>query len=164
MNWPLYEQIVTQVFDPLAEGDGIPDDQLDSAEARLGVALPGVLRQLYRLCGRRGDLHRACEDLTLPPALQVRGDYLLFYQNTIEQRHWAIPLHQGDDPPVVRDGRDGWEADYPSLATFLLAMLFWQGMNGGTDYHAKGTVPAAALDTPPHGYERLSLGEMPSLR
>jgi hypothetical protein len=158
MDWPLYERIVTQLFAPLQDGDGIPDDELDATEARLGGALPRVLRQLYHLCGRRGDLHRVCEDLILPPALVLRDGWLGFYQNTLQQSTWAVAWGQGDDPPVFRQQGGTWVPDYPRLSEFLLAMLFWQAMNGGTDYLAQGTVPAIALDAHPQSYERLSLG------
>ncbi len=145
MNWHLYEQIVTQVFEPLIEDDGIPDDELDAAEARLGITLPAVLRQLYSLCGRRSDLHQACESLILPAALEGRDGYLSFYKNSLEQRHWAVPLHQSDDPPIFRVCNEVWEPDYPSLSTFLLAMLFWQGVNGGMPYCAQGNLLSATI-------------------
>uniref|UniRef100_UPI00286CB31B SMI1/KNR4 family protein n=1 Tax=Armatimonas sp. TaxID=1872638 RepID=UPI00286CB31B len=157
MDWPLYERIITQLFEPVAEGDGIPDDELDTAEAQLGHPLPPLLRQLYNLCGRRGDLHQASELLLLPTTLQVREGYLPFYQSA-EQVPWAVSLNHGDDPPVFRQNGSDWEPDYPTLSQFLLAMLFWQAVNGGVDYYAHGTVPVVALRQLPAGWERIPLG------
>jgi hypothetical protein len=158
MDWPLYERIISQLFEPLAEGDGIPDDELDTAEAQLGQPLPPLLRQLYNLCGRRGDLHRACEDIILPAALQVQDGYLPFYQNTVQGRAWAVPLNHSDDPPVLRQNGSVWDPDYPSLSQFLFAMLFWQAANGGADYYSHGTVPRETRALLATKTERISLG------
>lgn len=158
MDWSLYENIVSQLFEPLVKEDGISDDELDAAEARLGAPLPRLLRQLYSLTGRRGDLHRACEDLILPPALLHDAGYLSFYQNTVAQSRWCVPMERGDDPPVFGWHEGAWVPDYPRLSQFLFAMLFWQATNGGAEYYARGTVSAAALQVTPDGYRRLALG------
>lgn len=158
MNWPLYEQIVTQVFEPLVEDDGIPDTELDAAEARLGITLPAVLRQLYSLCGRRGDLHQACENLVLPPLLHTRDGYLVFYQNINEEKYWAVRVDGGDDPPVFLGNAGAWEPDYPSLSAFLLAMLFWQGVKGGMPYCAQGNLLSATIAQVAAGAQQTPLG------
>jgi hypothetical protein len=64
----------------LRDGDGCEEAELRHAEQRLGIVLPEVLRDGYRLCGRRDDLKRQMR-LLLPHELRLDADgKVLVYQ------------------------------------------------------------------------------------
>ncbi len=137
--WPYYQELVAQLYQPLSSGDGFSDDEVTSAEQRLGFRLPGLLREFYLLAGKRTDLNHAQDQLVHPNDLQIEDEKLVFYVENQAVCIWGVPAEDLDvaDPPVVRgDSMAGsaqwvWEPHFARLSSFLLMMLCWQGVGGG---------------------------------
>ncbi|MEU4098415.1 SMI1/KNR4 family protein [Streptomyces sp. NPDC026673] len=92
---------------PLRDGDGYGEADLAAAEERLGRALPAVLRDAYRLFGRRPDLTSNHDRLLAPAELHVdsRGEALVFRYENQGAASWGIlltDLHKADPPVVVK--------------------------------------------------------------
>jgi hypothetical protein len=142
--WPHYKELVAQVYQPLSSGDGFSDDEVASAEQRLGFRLPRLLREFYLLAGRRRDINHAHNQLVHPNDLRVDDENLVFYVENQAACVWGVAAEDLDaaDPPVVRgDSLAGvalweWEPESEPLSSFLLAMLCWQAVMGGMAYSA----------------------------
>jgi hypothetical protein len=52
------KEIVSNLFDPPTDKDGLPDDRIAEGERRLGFTFPLVLRQFYSLLGRHGPINK----------------------------------------------------------------------------------------------------------
>ncbi|MGW3243945.1 SMI1/KNR4 family protein [Streptomyces sp. NPDC001070] len=91
----------------IRDGDGYGEAELAAAEDRLGVALPAVMREAYRLFGRRADL-TSNHDTLLGPAelhLDSSGEALVFRHENQGAASWGIlvaDLHRADPPVVVK--------------------------------------------------------------
>ncbi|MFD7865155.1 SMI1/KNR4 family protein [Streptomyces sp. NPDC057682] len=89
---------------PLGAADGWAEADLASAEARLGVPLPTVLREAYALFGRRRDL-TSNHDVLLGPAdlyVDEARQALVFRHENQGAASWGILLeHLQDDDPAV---------------------------------------------------------------
>ncbi|MFB9834604.1 hypothetical protein [Actinoallomurus acaciae] len=113
---------------PLAEDDGCPAEDLDAAEARLGLRLPEALREAYRLFGRRDDLTANQDVLLSPDLLHLDEDVLVFRVENQAVVHWGVPvseLEEADPSVVVRasladPSAERWE---PWLDRFSLACV-----------------------------------------
>jgi hypothetical protein len=111
---------------PLVEGDGLLDAEIVTAEERLGARLPAVLREWYRVAGKRTDLTVTQVGLRLPDELEWSdGGLVCFSEAGRGTNRWVIrrdDLTQ-TDPPMYRDGREGQTPESPTLTEFLLLML-----------------------------------------
>lgn len=142
--WPYYQELVAQLYQPLSSGDGFSDDEVTSAEQRLGLRLPGLLREFYLLAGKRIDLNHAHNQLVHPNDLQLEDEKLVFYEENQAACIWGVRAEDLEvaDPPVVRgDSMAGfpqwvWEPHFERLSSFLLMMLCWQGVMGGMTHSA----------------------------
>jgi hypothetical protein len=141
--WPYYQELVAQLYQPLSSGDGFSDDEVTSAEQRLGFRLPGLLREFYLLAGKRTDLNHAQDQLVHPNDLQIEDEKLVFYVENQAVCIWGVRATDLDvsDPPVVRGDSMGssqwvWEPHFERFSSFLLMMLCWQGVGGGMTYSA----------------------------
>ncbi len=142
--WPYYQELVAQLYQPLSSEDGFSDDEVASAEQRLGLRLPCLLREFYLLAGKRTDLNYAHNQLVHPGDLQIEDEHLVFYVENQAACIWGVraeDLHVAD-PPVVRgDSMAGvtqwvWEPHFERFSSFLLMMLCWQGVGGGMTHTA----------------------------
>lgn len=142
--WPYYQELVAQLYQPLSSGDGVSDDEVTSAEQRLGLRLPRLLREFYLLAGKRTDLNHASCQLVHPTALQIEEEKLVFYVENQAVCVWGVRAEdlEVDDPPVVRgdsvawSAQWEWEPQFERFSSFLLMMLCWQGVRGGMTHTA----------------------------
>jgi hypothetical protein len=70
-GWTFIRKFFEHWSRPLRDGDGCDEAEIRRAEQRLGIVLPEVLRDGYRLCGRRDDLRRQMR--LLPPHRHLGG-------------------------------------------------------------------------------------------
>lgn len=101
---------------PLQDGDGCGVPELAAAEERLGFALPAVLRDAYRLFGRRPDLTSNHDRLLAPAELHVdsREEALVFRYENQGAASWGIlltDLHKPDPPVVMKPDLADKEAE-----------------------------------------------------
>lgn len=125
--WRFIREFFEHWSRPLRDGDGCGEDEILRAERRLGIAIPRVLRDGYRLCGRRDDLQRQMR-LLLPHELRLDADAaVLVYQE--EDEHvieiGARLTGQADPPALWRqpDPATGWEQYLPSLSWAWVEMV-----------------------------------------
>lgn len=145
--WARWREMAARLFPKLARKDGVPESEIASAEKRLGVRLPARLRELYRLSGRRRDLHAAHDRLFAPNKLIVVRGALVFYEQHDSRAAWGVLRDalgkdvSNDDPPVVRALNEppyAWQPDHDRLSSFFFTELLWQHVN---------TTPNVAIDT-----------------
>jgi hypothetical protein len=90
---------------PLGPADGVSDEDLDAAAARLGVRLPAAVREAYRMFGRRDDLTNANGTLLSPARLDYDPTRQLLVFRAANQgvEYYAVSLADpaNDDPPVL---------------------------------------------------------------
>jgi len=140
--WPYFKDLVSQLYVPLLPEDGFSEDELEGAEKRLGIRLPGLLREYYLLAGKREAINQVFNTLVHPNELQIEDGKLVFFLENQCVSIWgieAIDLNL-DNPPVNQgDSMEGfeemvvWEQGFEQLSFFLLAMLCWQGVMGGME-------------------------------
>lgn len=129
-----WQEMQKRLFPPLAKRDAIPESELARAEKRLGFTLPASLRAMYRLSGRRRDLHLAWDRLLAPNKLVFARGALLFFEENGNTCAWGVEkdaLSQ-EDPPVVRAKNEPpfeWEKDHDTLSGFFFTELLWQHVN-----------------------------------
>lgn len=106
--WEHLRELTDTFLDrPLGPGDGFTAEELDAAQARLGLVLPVALREAYALFGRRREL-TAVQDRFLPPQdLRVEDEVLVYRVEAQGVFAWGVRLEDlaTDDPPVVRLSR-----------------------------------------------------------
>lgn len=121
----------------------MPEEDVRAAEARLGLRLPRLLRELYLRTGRRDDIHRCHNRLLRPEEIKTDDNALVFYEENQAVVLWAIErgaFGLGDPPVVGADNKTvrDWEGDQERLSTFLLIMLLLQASLGGMRYGGVG--------------------------
>ncbi len=155
MSQDRYLELVNRLFPKLKKRDGDPEGELKDAEKRLGLTLPAALREMYRLAGRRHDLHAAHDRLVLPKNLIKVHGALVFYEEHERLSAWGIPLTEIEleDPPVVSARNEPpfeWKRDHDKVSQFFVTELLWTHVN---------TEPHQTLDATPemlaHVRERL---------
>ncbi|PRY43855.1 hypothetical protein [Umezawaea tangerina] len=101
--WTFVREFAEAWSAPLTDTDGTGNDELDAAEARLGVKLPRAVREAYLLFGRRPDLTSNQDRLLAPEKLFVDHGMLVFREENQWVAHWGVPLEalDQDDPPVT---------------------------------------------------------------
>ena len=140
--WSRYNEIVNALVCPLLPEDGETQEAVAAAEKRLGVRLPGLLRDYYLRTGNRGDLNGSHDRLIELSHLSVDLEQLVFYEENQGVCSWSIALADlaSDDPPVgVGLDLEGhtdltWEDFSAALSEFLITKLLWQCANGGMTY------------------------------
>ncbi len=112
---------------------GYSSRAVEAAETRLGVSLPGPLRDYYLSVGRHA-MNRVHNRLWPPDELDVTRDRLVFMEENQCAVFWGIPTRsRAVDPMVCQTSEleDGdWYAEVRCSA-FLSAMLCWQAVCGG---------------------------------
>jgi hypothetical protein len=131
-----YLEMAERLFPHLQKRDGTSESELKAAEKRLGFPLPAELRAMYRLAGRRRDLHAAHDRLALPINLITVNKALVFYEAADRTAAWAIRRSDialgTDDPPVVTAHNEppfAWASDHDTVSGFFFTELLWQHVN-----------------------------------
>jgi hypothetical protein len=126
--------MAARLFPRIVKKDGIPESELKTAEKKLGHALPAALRAMYRLSGRRRDLHTAYDRLRATNNLVVMEGALVFYEKNDNTAAWGIRHADlaADDPPVVSAANEppfSWVLDHDTVSGFFFTELLWQHVN-----------------------------------
>lgn len=126
-------RMCTALFGPIAAANGVSESVIAAAEATLGVPIPAILREYYRLVGNMRDLRDANNHLHPPAKLYVLNDVLVFCEENQHCIVWGVKrsdLSQ-DDPPVFKALPDGleWEQFHSRLSLFLFNHVCWQAVN-----------------------------------
>jgi hypothetical protein len=176
-RWRRLEALAAGWFDEPPSGEGVPEEELVAAEARLGVSLPRALREAYLRFGRRDELTLSNDDALLPPErLRIRGGVLFFWDGGDDrwnvEDEWGIRVEDLalDDPPVVyvyRTERLAGAAPKPALAgadtglsRFFLRMALGAVCAASRYRNALLDLGAEKVAEVTRGLARLDLGEL----
>jgi len=104
--------LVGSVFGAVEAGHGLSERTIGVAEKRLGVRLPGVLREYYRLLGRHREVSRGMNRLLGPSELCVSNRALVFAEeNQGVFVAGVLEAELGEEDPAVREdyrNGEGW--------------------------------------------------------
>ncbi|HEY2584140.1 MAG TPA: hypothetical protein VGI81_00075 [Tepidisphaeraceae bacterium] len=130
---------------PLTRRDAVPEAAIRTAERRLGVRVPRVLRDYYAIAGRKRRF-AASHNRVLPPREWVvdRNRLVLMDENQVVVR-WGVSLRNPDaaDPPVsqgVHGDAISWYPEHRRCSVFLAVMLCYNAVSGGFRLCAKAEV------------------------
>jgi len=123
-----------RLFGPLGAHDGLGEEPLAEAEARLRLRLPKALREVYRVSGLRADLHASHNRLLAPDELALEDDVLVFYEEHDRHMLWGMrvaELGQANPEVVISPGTPPlrWSSEAQPLTSFLASMLLVQRMS-----------------------------------
>ncbi|MFE9428500.1 SMI1/KNR4 family protein [Kitasatospora sp. NPDC006697] len=135
--WPFIAGFAAHWSRPLAPGDGVAPDELDAAERRLGVRLPGPLREAHLRFGRRADLTGSHDQLLAPADLHLLDGALVYRVENQGAACWGIPLAElaGADPgtvlrPDLADrSQERWEPWEESLTEACVEMVMSEAVH-----------------------------------
>jgi hypothetical protein len=132
---------------PLTRRDAMPLSRIRAAERRLGVVVPKVLRDYYRVAGKETQFNAAFNRLLPPEEWFVDRKRLVFFEENQQVVYWAIPAtfapdarrrtpdaRRISDPPVYQ-GINGdpiaWYKEHDRTSTFLIVHMHWHGAFAG---------------------------------
>lgn len=131
-----YRLELTRLFGRLlTPKDGFPEARLRRAEQRLGLALPGAMRDFYRLAGAAPET-RAHNILYAPELLELDQGHLVFMVENQDVVDWGIPRRflRRSDPIVwqrVSGDKPRWYSERMVFSVFMVKNLAWQRGMGG---------------------------------
>src|SRR5207244_4248069 len=103
-RWRLVEEFIGTWYRPLAPSDGVPEEELEIAERRLGFKIPAALREWYGLAGSRHDVWSTQDHFASPSELHIRpnDNALIFHVENQACESWGIRADDLslDDPAV----------------------------------------------------------------
>lgn len=116
-------------------------EELAAAEARLGLRLPGAVRDMYLKMGWH-PLHSTANELVPLAELYVERECLIFYIEEQRAEKWGIPLSEmhAFDPPVATTVVSDkvvdieMQLEFESLSQFLACQVAWQAIGGGMPF------------------------------
>lgn len=132
-----YNECFREIFGaPLEPSDGLGEEAVRSALARISIAIPAALFDYYALAGRHwiNDNHNRLRPIA---QLEWIDDKLVFMEENQCVAFWGIRRADlGEADPVVWQGVNGdpieWYAEDYRLSRFLMAMWKWT-MTGEED-------------------------------
>ncbi|MET9496949.1 SMI1/KNR4 family protein [Streptomyces sp. NPDC006552] len=143
--WQFVADFAAYWQQPLQPGDGWSVEEVEAAERRLGLVLPGSLREAYLLLGRRTDLTSNHDTLLKPDELHVLDGALVYRVENQGAASWGVLLADldNDDPgtvirPDLADkSQERWDAWESSLTVACVEMVMSEVVlfaGGFTDY------------------------------
>jgi hypothetical protein len=138
---------------PLTMADGESEISISEGESRLGLRLPAVLRDYYRLAGRFDRFNRAHNRLLRPEEWSVDGGKLVFLDENQRVVVWGVKASRSpaDDPPVyqgtiIRQQPTEWYREHKRCSEFLLVMLHLQAVWGGYKFLGGSDIASEPLE------------------
>jgi hypothetical protein len=146
--WPSrFRGLLSGIIGRWRPSHGYRERVVASAEARLGVHLPPLLRAYYLTVGRH-PLNGAHNRLWPPESLEVYRGRLVFMEDNPGAVFWGVHSRSTAANPVVfqaANREDGAWAAESACSQFLPAMLCWQMVSGGLPHRGRtGALPTPA--------------------
>jgi hypothetical protein len=109
------------------------------AETKQWPPMPKRLREYYQIAGRVYSINRCFNRLYRPDKLDDEGDYRIFMEENQNVVVWAFRIEDADqESPTIyqavclENGElDKWYPEKLPCAEWLVAMLYWQVVQGG---------------------------------
>ncbi|MFD5831141.1 hypothetical protein [Lentzea sp. NPDC060358] len=131
--WRFIEGFAAEWAEPIEARDGWDHADLNAAERRLGVRLPGAVRDAYALFGKRPDLTSNQDWLLAPSELRVDDDVLVFRDENQSVAAWGASLG-GEDPEVlvkldlVDRREEHWDTWLPRFSLACVEMVLSESL------------------------------------
>jgi hypothetical protein len=139
-NFDNYFRELAQRFCALAlrKTDGVPERELERAEARLRIAIPTSLRAYYSCAGRFVPFSSAHHRLRPPDELAIEDGYLVYMDENQEVVSWGIGCTGLDESdPIVWQRNNTppveWFSENKTFTTLMLDMFIWYDAIGVWD-------------------------------
>lgn len=170
--WRFIRKFAENWAAPLRDDDGWGEGDLDLAEKRLGVPLPGALREAYQLLGRRSDL-TSNHDVLLSPAqlhLDDRGKALVFRHENQGSASWGVlitDLRHPDPTVFIRANlaereAERWDPWLSRLSLAFIEVVLSESLHAPEELcDFLGELDDAAIDRLQRNYTRLPFPEYP---
>ena len=114
--------------------DGLPEQDIKKAEARLGIQLPAALKNFYLSIGGASDFCSIHNIIFHPKDLEFREGYLVFMDENQSVVSWGIKkedLTKGDPTSWQRNNSwDKWYSEEKSFTEFMTSMFDWYEQSG----------------------------------
>ncbi|MFD8599331.1 SMI1/KNR4 family protein [Kitasatospora sp. NPDC059646] len=164
--WEFLHAFAAAWTTPLTDADGVPDGELERAQARLGLRFPAALREFYTLLGTRTDLTENQDPLLPPGEVFVHDEFggvLVFRAENQGCAYWGVRLEDlgRDDPPVFVQSRDGWLPFMDRLSLAALELILSESLFAESRFYNACELPADLIETLPHRFKRLALPDYP---
>jgi len=142
-RWRLIDEFIEIWHGPLGSEDGYSEEELESAERRLGLKLPLALREWYTLAGRRADVWSVQDRVLSPAQLEIddRTATLIIRSENQWCERWGIRLADlnQDDPPIVEV--DANLQGSPTTSAFACLVLLYEVMFAAGVFSGAGATP-----------------------
>ena len=114
----------------LSRRDSLSEAAVSRAEKRLGVRLPGAVRDYYRSAGKAADLNTVYNSLYELDDLDFDGEYLMFMDENQSVVSWGIARSDlGQADPIVWQRNNTppveWYSEELSFSAFMASMFEW---------------------------------------
>ena len=126
MAFPRLDIFVRVLGRELQSTDGISQQHLTRAEARLRVSLPAIVKEFYIAAGAAPEL-QSHNRLRHPDALDIEDGYLVFCEENQNVVDWGFRLPMTDADPEVWQRNNGdepaWYSEEMTFSVFIVRML-----------------------------------------
>lgn len=127
-RWELLQSLIAVWYPPVESDAGYSEDEVQAAEARLGMRLPAALREWYLAFGKRREVWSRQDMFLSLGDLDIDEGQLVFYAENQGVTRWGIPVSEltVEDPPVMVDTDHAggeWLQQSASVSGFALEML-----------------------------------------
>jgi hypothetical protein len=126
----------------LGSGDACSTTDIEEAESRLGVRIPGSLKEFYLVAGREKRINQFHNRLLAPEKLTIDSERVVFMEENQWVVYWGVPAVREPKPDAGvfqgvnrRDKGIDWHPEADSCSTFLNVMAIWHASFGGAAAH-----------------------------
>src|SRR5262249_28003433 len=135
-----YKKRLRALFEPLLGRKLGPRDGM--VETKQWRTMPKMLREYYQIAGRADSINRCYERLYHPNKLEDEDGYRIFMEENQNVVVWAFKIEDVNqaNPSIyqascLQNGELGkWHPQKLPCAEWLVAMVYWQVVNGGPRY------------------------------
>lgn len=126
--------------------EGLSPDAINSAESKLGVKLPPVLREFYQSVGKMPIFTDAFEFFAQPKQIYIKSNKLIFLEENQAMLSWGIDLNEinSDEVKVYHSPNIGeaeknvvWHTETLLLPDFLEMIMYYQVASADTELQQK---------------------------
>jgi hypothetical protein len=139
--WRFIQDFAAGWATSITDADGVTDEDLDAAEARLGVRLPVGVREAYQMFGRRTDLTSGNGTLWPPDELRYDQDNNVLAFRAAHQGVAFFGVSLADptqeDPPTfmyttyMDKTQESWEPFMDRFSLACVDMVLWESVEAG---------------------------------
>ncbi|HEV3343026.1 MAG TPA: hypothetical protein VG125_21810 [Pirellulales bacterium] len=137
-----YQDTFTTLGVRLRSEDAGSAADIDDAERRLAIRIPGSLREYYLVAGREKHINQFHNRLLPPEKLWIDSERVVFMEENQCVVYWGVAAARETTPDAAvfqgvnrRDEGIEWHPEADSCSTFLNVMAVWHASFGGAAAH-----------------------------